>query len=172
MVAMWQTAMADGGRRQTTMADWQMVDGIEFKRSNLDDDVMIRKEAERATFVVEKAEQDKRSVIIRTHVKLLHIFVSIHVTSIVAYEMDELDSGVVSNPDFLNARVIDRGELKMCLCNDLDLKGLSGFRNLQLMVILTGSYDGIKAIEQCCQMMEDLTLCDHRLEDGYVVFRV
>ncbi|GKD21763.1 F-box protein-like protein, partial [Tanacetum coccineum] len=27
-----------------------------------------------------------------------------------------------------------------------------------------GSYEGIKAIEQCCQMMEELTLCDHRLE--------
>ncbi|CAI9292305.1 unnamed protein product [Lactuca saligna] len=27
-----------------------------------------------------------------------------------------------------------------------------------------GSYDGIKAIGQCCQMMEELTLSDHRLE--------
>ncbi|KAJ0785999.1 putative leucine-rich repeat domain superfamily [Helianthus annuus] len=27
-----------------------------------------------------------------------------------------------------------------------------------------GSYDMIKAIGQCCQMMEELTLCDHKLE--------
>ncbi|GJR60338.1 F-box protein-like protein [Tanacetum coccineum] len=161
-------------------------------------------------------------------------FVSIHVNSVVAYE---LDSGVVSNPDFLNARVIDRGvrilaqmcvdlrravllgvsydglvgvaneclalqELELCLCNDLDLKGLSGFRNLQILKLIgyvdglydnvisdigltilaqgcprllklelvgcEGSYDGIKAIGQCCQMMEELTLCDHRLEGGWL----
>ncbi|GJX04439.1 hypothetical protein Tco_0190355 [Tanacetum coccineum] len=51
----------------------KLIDRREFKSSNLDDDVMIRKlcyvaaqKAERATFVVEKAEQDKRSVIIST----------------------------------------------------------------------------------------------------------
>ncbi|XP_024032952.1 F-box protein At5g51370 [Morus notabilis] len=31
-----------------------------------------------------------------------------------------------------------------------------------------GSYDGIKAIGQCCQMLEDLTLCDHRMEGGWL----
>ncbi|CAK9135143.1 unnamed protein product [Ilex paraguariensis] len=31
-----------------------------------------------------------------------------------------------------------------------------------------GSYDGIKAIGQCCQMLEELTLCDHRMEDGWL----
>ncbi|XP_058221643.1 F-box protein At5g51370-like [Rhododendron vialii] len=31
-----------------------------------------------------------------------------------------------------------------------------------------GSYDGIKAIGQCCQMLEELTLCDHRMEGGWL----
>lgn len=31
-----------------------------------------------------------------------------------------------------------------------------------------GSYDGIKAIGQCCQMLEELTLSDHRLESGWL----
>ncbi|XP_057951917.1 F-box protein At5g07670-like [Malania oleifera] len=31
-----------------------------------------------------------------------------------------------------------------------------------------GSYDGIKAIGQCCQMLEELTLCDHRMEGGWM----
>lgn len=30
------------------------------------------------------------------------------------------------------------------------------------------SYDGIKAIGQCCQMIEELTFCDHRLEGGWL----
>lgn len=31
-----------------------------------------------------------------------------------------------------------------------------------------GSFDGIKAIGQCCQMLEELTICDHRMEDGWL----
>lgn len=31
-----------------------------------------------------------------------------------------------------------------------------------------GSYDGIKAIGQCCQMLEQLTLCDHRMDGGWL----
>ncbi|XP_010540230.1 PREDICTED: F-box protein At5g51370-like [Tarenaya hassleriana] len=31
-----------------------------------------------------------------------------------------------------------------------------------------GSYDGIKAIGQCCQMLEELTLQDHRMDDGWL----
>ncbi|KAJ4727198.1 F-box protein [Melia azedarach] len=31
-----------------------------------------------------------------------------------------------------------------------------------------GSYDGIKAIGQCCQMLEELTLCDHKLDGGWL----
>ncbi|KAK9050263.1 hypothetical protein SSX86_030767 [Deinandra increscens subsp. villosa] len=93
-------------------------------------------------------------------------------------------------------------ELELCSCTDLDLKGLAGFRNLQILKLIgsvnglydsvisdigltilaqacprllklelvgcEGSYDGIKAIGQCCQMMEELTLCDHRLEGGWL----
>ncbi|KAM7504622.1 hypothetical protein LguiB_003526 [Lonicera macranthoides] len=31
-----------------------------------------------------------------------------------------------------------------------------------------GSYDGIKAIGQCCQMLEEFTICDHRMDDGWL----
>ncbi|TYI90431.1 hypothetical protein E1A91_D03G122000v1 [Gossypium mustelinum] len=31
-----------------------------------------------------------------------------------------------------------------------------------------GSFDGIKAIGQCCLMLEELTICDHRMEDGWL----
>lgn len=31
-----------------------------------------------------------------------------------------------------------------------------------------GSYDGIRAIGQCCQMLEELTFCDHKMEDGWL----
>ncbi|XP_065859284.1 F-box protein At5g51370-like [Euphorbia lathyris] len=31
-----------------------------------------------------------------------------------------------------------------------------------------GSYDGIKAIGQCCQMLEELTLSDHRMDGGWL----
>ncbi|XP_023755661.1 F-box protein At5g07670 [Lactuca sativa] len=93
-------------------------------------------------------------------------------------------------------------ELELCSITDMDLKGLAGFRNLQILKLIgsvdglydsvisdigltilaqvcprllklelvgcEGSYDGIKAIGQCCQMMEELTLSDHRLEGGWL----
>ncbi|KAF5731058.1 F-box family protein isoform 1 [Tripterygium wilfordii] len=31
-----------------------------------------------------------------------------------------------------------------------------------------GSFDGIKAIGQCCQMLEELTLYDHRMDNGWL----
>ncbi|CAN0902512.1 F-box protein At5g07670 [Linum grandiflorum] len=31
-----------------------------------------------------------------------------------------------------------------------------------------GSFDGIKAIGQCCQMLEELTVCDHEMDDGWL----
>ncbi|GAU45680.1 hypothetical protein TSUD_268470 [Trifolium subterraneum] len=31
-----------------------------------------------------------------------------------------------------------------------------------------GSFDGIKAIGKCCQMLEELTLSDHRMDDGWM----
>lgn len=31
-----------------------------------------------------------------------------------------------------------------------------------------GSFDGMKAIGQCCQMLEELTLCNHRMEGGWL----
>ncbi|XWS47680.1 hypothetical protein CRYUN_Cryun13aG0004800 [Craigia yunnanensis] len=31
-----------------------------------------------------------------------------------------------------------------------------------------GSFDGIKAIGQCCLMLEELTICDHRMDDGWL----
>ena len=31
-----------------------------------------------------------------------------------------------------------------------------------------GSFDGIKAIGKCCQMLEELTFSDHRMDDGWL----
>lgn len=31
-----------------------------------------------------------------------------------------------------------------------------------------GSYDGMRAIGQCCHMLEELTFCDHRMDDGWL----
>ncbi|GAA0143571.1 hypothetical protein LIER_04226 [Lithospermum erythrorhizon] len=31
-----------------------------------------------------------------------------------------------------------------------------------------GSFDGIKAVGQCCQMLEELTFCNHRMDDGWL----
>ncbi|KAF5480248.1 hypothetical protein F2P56_001011 [Juglans regia] len=31
-----------------------------------------------------------------------------------------------------------------------------------------GSFDGIKAIGQCCLMLEELTICDHRMDSGWL----
>ncbi|GAB4844326.1 hypothetical protein Ancab_037690 [Ancistrocladus abbreviatus] len=44
-------------------------------------------------------------------------------------------------------------------CKRLVKLELSGFE---------GSYDGIKAIGQCCQMLEELTLSDHRMDGGWL----
>ncbi|GAB2271090.1 hypothetical protein Dimus_005939 [Dionaea muscipula] len=93
-------------------------------------------------------------------------------------------------------------ELGIHWCNDMSLKGVSGFRNLQILKLVgsvnglydsvvtdigltflaqgcrrlvklelsgcEGSFDGIKAIGQCCQMLEELTLCDHRMDGGWL----
>ncbi|KAL7108520.1 hypothetical protein ACP275_06G117800 [Erythranthe tilingii] len=32
-----------------------------------------------------------------------------------------------------------------------------------------GSYEGIRAIGQCCVMLEELTLCNHEMEDGWLL---
>ncbi|KAK6145643.1 hypothetical protein DH2020_022463 [Rehmannia glutinosa] len=32
-----------------------------------------------------------------------------------------------------------------------------------------GSYEGIRAIGQCCQMLEELALCNHKMEDGWML---
>ncbi|CAN8253404.1 unnamed protein product [Cochlearia groenlandica] len=31
-----------------------------------------------------------------------------------------------------------------------------------------GSFDGVKAIGQCCEVLEELTVCDHRMDDGWI----
>ncbi|KAK9063259.1 hypothetical protein SSX86_017129 [Deinandra increscens subsp. villosa] len=31
-----------------------------------------------------------------------------------------------------------------------------------------GGYEGIKAIGECCQMLEELTFCDHRMDNGWL----
>ncbi|XP_047955530.1 F-box protein At5g07670-like isoform X3 [Salvia hispanica] len=46
-------------------------------------------------------------------------------------------------------------------------QGCSRLVKLEL-VGCEGSYDGIKAIGQCCQMLEELTICDQRMEGGWL----
>ncbi|KFK26742.1 hypothetical protein AALP_AA8G287500 [Arabis alpina] len=31
-----------------------------------------------------------------------------------------------------------------------------------------GSFDGVKAIGQCCEVLDELTICDHRMDDGWI----
>ncbi|XP_010482473.1 PREDICTED: F-box protein At5g51380-like [Camelina sativa] len=31
-----------------------------------------------------------------------------------------------------------------------------------------GSFDGVKAIGQCCEVLEELSICDHRMDDGWI----
>nr|XP_004306961.2 PREDICTED: F-box protein At5g51370-like [Fragaria vesca subsp. vesca] len=93
-------------------------------------------------------------------------------------------------------------ELELHCCGDMALRGVSGFRNLQIVKLIgcvdgfysaqitdigltilaqgcrrlvklelfgcEGSYDGIKAIGQCCQMLEELSLSDHRMDGGWL----
>ncbi|CAI9087955.1 OLC1v1022163C1 [Oldenlandia corymbosa var. corymbosa] len=57
------------------------------------------------------------------------------------------------------------------LISDIGLTILAqGCRRLLTLELVgcEGSYDGIKAIGQCCQMLEELTLCDHRMEGGWL----
>ncbi|KAK4786673.1 hypothetical protein SAY86_010506 [Trapa natans] len=93
-------------------------------------------------------------------------------------------------------------ELELHSCSDSALRGIAGFRNLQILKLVgcveglyselvsdigltvlaqgckrlvrlelsgcEGSFDGIKAIGQCCPMLEELTLCDHRMDGGWL----
>lgn len=93
-------------------------------------------------------------------------------------------------------------ELELHRCSDSVLRGIAGFRNLQILKLVgcveglyselvsdigltvlaqgckrlvrleltgcEGSFDGIKAMGQCCPMLEELTLCDHRMDGGWL----
>ncbi|CAH2069061.1 unnamed protein product [Thlaspi arvense] len=58
-----------------------------------------------------------------------------------------------------------------CVVSDIGLtilaQGCKRLLKLQLCGC-EGSYDGIKAIGQCCQMLEELTLQDHRMDGGWL----
>ncbi|KAL8535310.1 hypothetical protein ACS0TY_011089 [Phlomoides rotata] len=86
-------------------------------------------------------------------------------------------------------------ELSLHMCNDQVLRGIAAFQNLQILRVygalvsdvgltilaqgckgLTklelsgcrGSYEGARAIGQCCPMLEELTLSHHEMEDGWL----
>lgn len=86
-------------------------------------------------------------------------------------------------------------ELSLHMCNDQVLRGIAAFQNLQILRVygalvsdvgltilaqgckrLTklelsgcrGSYEGARAIGQCCPMLEELTLSYHEIEDGWL----
>ncbi|CAL5404832.1 unnamed protein product [Camellia sinensis] len=57
------------------------------------------------------------------------------------------------------------------LVSDIGLTILAGGCRRLVKLELSGcegSYDGIKAIGQCCQMLEELTLTNHRMEGGWL----
>ncbi|KAK6918598.1 hypothetical protein RJ641_017021 [Dillenia turbinata] len=110
-------------------------------------------------------------------------------------------AGSESGLDFVAKDCLTLQELELHFCNDQTLRGIKGFRNLQIVKLVgsidgfydsvvsdigltilaqgcsrlvklelcgcEGSYDGIKAIGQCCQMLEELSLCDHRMDGGW-----
>lgn len=58
-----------------------------------------------------------------------------------------------------------------CMVSDIGLTILAqGCRRLVKLELVgcEGSYDGIKAIGQCCQMLEELTISNHRMEGGWL----
>ncbi|KAJ9553518.1 hypothetical protein OSB04_017563 [Centaurea solstitialis] len=66
--------------------------------------------------------------------------------------------GVVDG--FYNSLVSDRGLTILAQgCKRLVRLELRGCK---------GGYEGIKAIGQCCQMLEELSFCDHRMDDGWL----
>ncbi|KAG8391615.1 hypothetical protein BUALT_Bualt01G0205800 [Buddleja alternifolia] len=93
-------------------------------------------------------------------------------------------------------------EMELHYCDDLSLRAIHNFLNLQLLKLIgrlsgvydsvvsdigmtmvaqgcrrlvklelvgcEGSYLGIKAVGQCCHMLQELTLCNHRMEGGWL----
>ncbi|KAL9234367.1 hypothetical protein vseg_009247 [Gypsophila vaccaria] len=58
-----------------------------------------------------------------------------------------------------------------CVVSDIGLTILAqGCRRLVKLELIGcgGSYDGVKAIGQCCQMLEELTFCEHKMEGGWL----
>ncbi|KAL9228842.1 hypothetical protein vseg_004378 [Gypsophila vaccaria] len=103
---------------------------------------------------------------------------------------------------YVAGRCLMLQELEVHCCGDVALRGVTRFRNLQILKLggcveglyesvvsdigLTilaqgcrrlvklelsgceGSYDGIKAIGQCCLMLEELTVCGDRMGGGWL----
>ncbi|XP_024010009.1 F-box protein At5g07670 [Eutrema salsugineum] len=64
-----------------------------------------------------------------------------------------------------------RDGFSTCVVSDIGLTILAqGCKRLVKLELCAceGSYDGIKAIGQCCQMLEDLTFQDHRMDGGWL----
>ncbi|XP_078448131.1 F-box protein At5g51380-like isoform X2 [Wolffia australiana] len=87
-------------------------------------------------------------------------------------------------------------ELELHSCSDASLGAISAFVNLQVLKLVNGgavtdigltilahgckrlvkldlsgcegSYDGVSAVGRCCPMLEELTLCDHRMDQGWL----
>uniref|UniRef100_A0A0A0KXJ6 NADP-dependent oxidoreductase domain-containing protein n=1 Tax=Cucumis sativus TaxID=3659 RepID=A0A0A0KXJ6_CUCSA len=79
---------------------------------------------------------------------------------IAAFENLQILKLVGSVDGFFNSLVTDIGMTIVARgCRRLVKLELSGCE---------GSFDGIKAIGQCCQMLEELTLRDHRMDDGWL----
>uniref|UniRef100_A0A1J3IJC3 F-box protein n=1 Tax=Noccaea caerulescens TaxID=107243 RepID=A0A1J3IJC3_NOCCA len=74
---------------------------------------------------------------------------------------------------FVNLQVMKLGDgfRDACVVSDIGLtivaQGCKRLVKLELCGC-EGSYDGVKAIGQCCQMLEELTFRDHRMDGGWL----
>lgn len=85
-------------------------------------------------------------------------------------------------------------ELELHKCSDTVLLGVGAFENLQILRLVglvsdiglmivaqgckrlvklelvgcRGGFDGVREIGECCQMLEEFTVCDHEMEPGWL----
>ncbi|XP_010491385.1 PREDICTED: F-box protein At5g07670 isoform X2 [Camelina sativa] len=67
--------------------------------------------------------------------------------------------------------VVNVDDLYHSLVSDIGLMILAqGCKRLVKLELVgcEGGFDGIKEIGQCCQMLEELTVCDHKMESGWL----
>ncbi|XWS51589.1 hypothetical protein CRYUN_Cryun12cG0189700 [Craigia yunnanensis] len=107
---------------------------------------------------------------------LTHRMVSMQISSVFFSNWKLLEESL------LPVEVVDRGLQALAngcpnlrrlvfICFDIGITILAqGCKRLVKLELsgCEGSFDGIKAIGQCCLMLEELTICDHRMDDAWL----